>query len=31
MTPKSGIWPGQKEGAQEHLSPRDREMRATNR
>lgn len=27
MTPKSGIWPGQKEGAQEHLSPRDREMR----
>ena len=27
MTPKSGIWPGQNEGAQEHLSPRDREMR----
>jgi hypothetical protein len=28
MTPKSGIWPGQKPGAQEHLSPRDRQMRA---
>lgn len=28
MTPKSGIWPGQKPGAQEHLSPRDRGMRA---
>lgn len=27
MTPKSGIWPGQKPGAQEHLSPRDRGMR----
>lgn len=27
MTPRSGIWPGQKEGAQEHLSPRDRAMR----
>jgi hypothetical protein len=27
MTPKSGIYPGQKEGAQEHLSPRDRAMR----
>ncbi|MGQ7830806.1 pectate lyase family protein [Altererythrobacter sp. Z27] len=27
MTPKSGIFPGQKEGAQEHLSPRDRMMR----
>lgn len=27
MTPKSGIWPGQKPGAQEHLSPRDRQMR----
>ena len=31
MRPRSGVWPGQKEGAQEHLSPRDREMRATNR
>ncbi len=29
MTPKSGIFPGQKPGAQEHLSPRDREMRAS--
>lgn len=29
ITPKSGPWPGQKEGAQEHLSPRDRAMRAT--
>lgn len=28
MTPKSGIYPGQKPGAQEHLSPRDRAMRA---
>ena len=27
MKPKSGVWPGQKEGAQEHLSPRDRLMR----
>ena len=27
MTPKSGTWPGQKPGAQEHLSPRDRGMR----
>lgn len=27
MTPKSGVWPGQKPGAQEHLSPRDRQMR----
>ena len=31
MTPKSGLYPGQKEGAQEHLSPRDREMRAVAR
>jgi hypothetical protein len=29
MTPKSGIFPGQKPGAQEHLSPRDREMRTS--
>ena len=29
--PQSGVWPGQKEGAQEHLSPRDREMRQTRR
>lgn len=29
MTPKSGIYPGQKPGAQEHLSPRDRAMRAS--
>ena len=28
MTPKSGSYPGQKAGAQEHLSPRDRDMRA---
>lgn len=28
MTPKSGVYPGQKPGAQEHLSPRDRAMRA---
>lgn len=28
MTPKSGIYPGQKPGAQEHLSPRDRTMRS---
>lgn len=28
MTPRSGNYPGQKPGAQEHLSPRDREMRA---
>lgn len=27
MTPLSGMYPGQKAGAQEHLSPRDREMR----
>ena len=27
MTPKSGVYPGQKDGAQEHLSPRDRAMR----
>jgi hypothetical protein len=27
MTPKSGLYPGQKAGAQEHLSPRDRAMR----
>jgi len=27
MTPKSGNYPGQKPGAQEHLSPRDRGMR----
>ena len=29
MTPKSGIFPGQKPGALEHLSPRDREMRTS--
>lgn len=28
MTPLDGNWPGQREGAQEHLSPRDRDMRA---
>lgn len=28
MIPKSGVYPGQKPGAQEHLSPRDRAMRA---
>lgn len=28
MTPRSGLYPGQKPGAQEHLSPRDRQMRA---
>jgi hypothetical protein len=28
MTPKSGLYPGQKAGAQEHLSPRDRAMRS---
>ena len=28
MTPRSGLYPGQKQGAQEHLSPRDRAMRA---
>lgn len=28
MTPRSGHYPGQKDGAQEHLSPRDRTMRA---
>ena len=27
MTPKSGLYPGQKPGAQDHLSPRDRAMR----
>ena len=27
MTPRSGLYPGQKQGAQEHLSPRDRAMR----
>jgi hypothetical protein len=27
MTPQSGLYPGQKPGAQEHLSPRDRAMR----
>ena len=27
ITSKSGLYPGQKPGAQEHLSPRDREMR----
>jgi hypothetical protein len=27
MAPTSGRYPGQKEGAQEHLSPRDRQMR----
>lgn len=31
MTPKSGIFPGQKPGAQEHLSPRDREMRTSSK
>ncbi|RVQ68800.1 pectate lyase [Croceicoccus ponticola] len=30
MTPKSALYPGQKEGAQEHLSPRDRAMRKSN-
>ena len=29
MTPKSGVYPGQKAGAQEHLSPRDRAMRVS--
>jgi len=28
MTPRSGLYPGQKPGAQEHLSPRDRAMRS---
>jgi hypothetical protein len=28
MSPKSGAYPGQKPGAQEHLSPRDRQMRS---
>lgn len=28
MTPKTGAYPGQKPGAQEHLSPRDRAMRS---
>ncbi|AKM08589.1 Pectate lyase [Pelagerythrobacter marensis] len=27
MTPRNGSYPGQKAGAQEHLSPRDRQMR----
>ena len=31
MTPASGRYPGQKAGAQEHLSPRDREMRTQGR
>ena len=31
MTPVSGHYPGQKPGAQEHLSPRDREMRTGQR
>lgn len=31
MTPKSGLYPGQQPGAQEHLSPRDRAMRGSNR
>ncbi|MXO90373.1 pectate lyase family protein [Pontixanthobacter aquaemixtae] len=31
MTTKSGVMPGQKAGAQEHLSPRDREMRESNK
>jgi hypothetical protein len=31
MTPKSGLYPGQKPGAQEHLSPRDRAMRSATR
>lgn len=31
MTPKAGLYPGQKPGAQEHLSPRDRTMRAGGR
>lgn len=30
LTTKSGVMPGQKAGAQEHLSPRDREMRRSN-
>jgi hypothetical protein len=29
MTPKSGLYPGQMPGAQEHLSPRDRAMRGS--
>jgi len=29
MTPRSGVYPGQKPGAQEHLSPRDRAMGST--
>lgn len=28
MTPRGGMWPGQREGAQEHLSSRDRAMRS---
>ena len=31
MTPKSGLYPGQKPGAHEHLSPRDRAMRSDSR
>lgn len=31
MAPKSGLYPGQKPGAQEHLSPRDRDMRGGGR
>jgi hypothetical protein len=31
LTPKSGVWPGQQAGAQEHLSPRDRAMRQSAR
>ncbi|MGN3974995.1 pectate lyase [Tsuneonella sp. SYSU-LHT278] len=31
MTPRSGVYPGQKPGAQEHLSPRDRAMRSGGR
>lgn len=30
MTPKSGNYPGQKPGAQEHITPRDRLMRSAN-
>lgn len=31
MTPKSSLYPGEREGAQEHLSPRDRAMREQRR
>ncbi len=31
MTPRSGLYPAQKPGAQEHLSPRDRAMRGAAR